>query len=755
MLYKYKMRGKGNIMKILHLSDIHVCEENKEQLPVLCNSIITALYEYPGGTAKPDVVLITGDYTHRGTISELTLFKRAFKELLQKTVFKKTKYIILVPGNHDYPWDEKEEDRCTNFNEFVKENGKISEINDASIAQRIQDESISHMYEDYIDYRVLLIGMNSMKIVSKERKGIGYFDSKQLELVADIVNFYREKGTSVLYAFVAFHHHLLPVSFVERDTLKDAEKYSLTLDARRAIDTFLKNDIAFALHGHQHQPSLFTIIDDSGKHDDKSLHIIASGCLADRDRLNDSGRKSFFLYDISEGCMKAVMAETTRDDSDKFEWKPPRNYSLAVSSLPKIDKDRILNLAEKDNRWVRRVGEGQSVGDDIVSIEDLVKMLVDGIADDGSVSYYAGKKTRYRTSTLATVLECMADIKLLPREDMVVMQKKLIRLRDRTDEVIKTCDQDDVIEKAPEDNPAWGIDEAPSVWTTSKALTALFVTKYSPTSDDEVAKLRESILWLAAQQYSSGGWGYQNYQESEVCRSSIPMTALALRTLCLALQQSYMRIEENLSHTRIIYNAIKKGAKFILDKVVRDGENIYWKYMDKPSLSGSVWAHQALKDAEHLLYSYDSIFDGYAGKTLVKRFKKIDQNVLDYVVKHLPSEDSAEALTETFFHAPVGSSLKYKCKIVRKKDFKSFVPFVLSYLLKADPEYAECDEVKAMLKWVLNHKDTQWLLDDFNGESGDPCMISIAMSINIIVNWLQMVSNRALDKAISALMEEV
>ena len=92
---------------------------------------------------------------------------------------------------------------------------------------------------------------------------------------------------------------------------------------------------------------------------------------------------------------------------------------------------------------------------------------------------------------------------------------------------------------------------------------------------------------------------------------------------------------------------------------------------------------------------------------------------------------------------------------MRKKDFKSFVPFVLSYLLKADPEYAECDEVKAMLKWVLNHKDTQWLLDDFNGESGDPCMISIAMSINIIVNWLQMVSNRALDKAISALMEEV
>ncbi len=742
-------------MRILHLSDIHVCQENEEQFQVLCDGIIGALSNFSNMTVKPDAVLVTGDYTHSGSVEEFTMFKRPFKKMLENEVFSNVRHVILVPGNHDYPWVEKPRDE--NFCEFANELQRCDTIDNDLLNKQMSQENISHFYEECDGYRILLIGMNSMKIDSQERKGIGYFDLKQLTLVNEVIKHYKVRSSKVLYTFVAFHHHLLPVSYVERETISDKDKYSLTIDARRAIDCFLESDVSFALHGHQHQPSMFTISDDSGKHEGKSVHIIACGCLADRARLNDSGRKSFFLYEISEGSVSAVMAETTQDDADRFEWKTPRTYSMAVSTMPRINKERILYLAEKDNRWVKQVGEGQITGDDAVSIEDLVKMLVEGISEDGAVSYYAGKKTRYRTSTLATVLECMDDIGLLPKEDVLIMQKKLMRLRDYPEEVIKVSEHDDVITKLPEDMPAWGIDEAPSVWTTSKALTALFVTKYVPSSCEEEKKIRESIQWLVSQQYSSGGWGYQQYKESPVCHSSIPMTALALRAICLACQQHYIHTDEDSVNTTQIVNAIKKGAKYLLDKVIKNesDEVAYWQYDKSPSLTASVWAHQALTEAAYLLSNINNSYERISWSRQVKRFRKIERWVLDYVVKHLPTQDSAEALSETFFFAPIGSSLKYKPALAQKKDFKSFIPFVLSYLLKADPEYAESDEVKAMLKWVLNHKDTQWLLEDFNGESGDPCMISIAMSINIIVNWLQVTANMAIDKAISALMEGV
>lgn len=735
-------------MFLLHLSDVHVCAENQEQFATICDSIINALQLFPDGSIKPEMLLFTGDYTHHGSIEEFTYFRRIFEEKLKDPIFQNIEKVVMVPGNHDYPWSDPGR-REINFKEleayFRNSFGEKALIDDSSLQEKLKTQIISHAYNQLATYRVLLIGMNSMKIDSEERKGIGYFDNDQLHLVREIVEYYRRKNTTPLYVFVAFHHHLLPVSFVERDTLEEKNKYSLTLDARRAIDTFLDCGVQFALHGHQHQPSMLTLMDDSGKHMNKCLHIISCGCLADRERLNDSGRRSFILYEINEGYVKAFLAETSREDSDRFEWETPVVYKLEKLS---IDKKRIRDWAEKDNRWVNQVDDATlSIDNEIenVSITDLVDTLVDGIRDDGSVAYYAGKDERYRTSTLATVLECIYECGLLPMEDAFVMQQKLMRLRDNKEDVIRISEADDVIDKDAKDEPAWGLDEAPSVWTTSKALTALFVTHYIPQSREEEIKIRDSVTWLAQQQYSSGGWGYQFYKDSEVCNASVPMTALALRALCLSLDNDYIKL--NNGDITQIYNAIKKGAKRLLNTL--DKSKKYWTYKGKPNLSASIWALQALDQAEVVLRSSTDFSE--SGRRIQNGVKAIEKQVIEYVIAHLPSEDNSDAITETFFDAPAGSSLKYKPNIARKKEFKSFTPYVLSYLLKYDPNCAEKKEIKAMIKWVLNHKDTRWLIEDFNGETGNPCLISIAMSINIIVNWLQEISNRAVTQAITSL----
>lgn len=50
------------------------------------------------------------------------------------------------------------------------------------------------MYKQFNNCQVLLVDMNSMKIDSEERKGIGYFDAEQLHLVSDIVKLLYRKS---------------------------------------------------------------------------------------------------------------------------------------------------------------------------------------------------------------------------------------------------------------------------------------------------------------------------------------------------------------------------------------------------------------------------------------------------------------------------------------------------------------------------------------------------------------------------------
>lgn len=659
-------------MNILHLSDFHIRKENRSSYNDLCKNINDAIGKAStkyNQKLDPEIVLVTGDFTETGNGDEYKWFKDGFLKLLQLSYFNNVKYVMLVPGNHDFSW-AVEETRADNYINMCKDLEKgLSSVDNQNLQIEANDNLIKHIYIEGENKNLLLIGMNSMKIDSPGKPGLGYFSKDQLRIVANIISEYKKDEFAKTQIFVAFHHHLLPVAVVERDTLENTSKYSITLDARRALNSFLENNVEFAVHGHQHQPSMVTWKDDERKQENV-VHVIAAGCLAGKEYAGEGARNSFMLYSINDNDVVVYKAQTTNSDSDEYEWDKVRYLDLCTKPVQeelesvkskKINKKRIITLAEQDDQWIAQVDAMSPL-----TIKGLVEKLVESIDEEGAVAYDVNTKRRYRSSTLATVLECMADIRLLPEEDLLIMQKKLLRLKDQFNPLEPA---DDVIEKEEEDKPAWGIDEAPSVWTTSKALSALFSTKYQPTKEEE-QDIAASVEWLARQVYADGGWGYQKYNKIEACKSSVPMTAFAMKALGLALQERYI---QDLVDVREIKSKLVGGLDYLKrKKSEKTGEKCVWQYEGKDNLSATIWAIEAWKIAIQVIDNKKAYYSNI--------YKKILPLALKYVVEKLPEKDDDE-WSECFFRANKKDGLKYKKGPLKKdKAFYSFTPYILSLI---------------------------------------------------------------------------
>lgn len=748
-----------NTVNILHLSDFHISSLNRDKLGALCENINDALKE-KGPKYYPQVVLVTGDFTEEGNADQFKWFKKGFQDMLSLACFSHVKHVMLLAGNHDYSWSVKE----TRQDEYLRLCLDVEKgISKVDINNDADKTNIKYASIEQDKKNVLIVGLDSMKIDSPEWPGIGYFTKEQLRIFSNFVQKYKEKNKKIVQIFVAFHHHLVPVSALERETLDNPQKFSLTLDAKRAIDEFIDNGVEFAIHGHQHQPSMITWRNDEKK-DKKNLHIISAGCLAGKLYAGDVARNSFMLYSVRDNDVIVNQATTSRFDADKFEWNTFEYFdepkeSLGAPNLQSVsdvlinvsctenlsndynngcvDRKRILALAEQDDRWINKA---EQVGP--LTIKGLVEKLVNSIADDGSVAYEVDTQKRYRTSTLATVLECMDDIDLLPKEDLLIMQRKLLSLKEHFEPIEES---DDIITKNDEDMPAWGIDEAPSVWTTSKALVALFKTKFIPNSKEEEKSITESVLWLANQAYSNGGWGYQKAEDILSCRDSVPMTALAMKALSLALLDPY--ICPGIDSNKVI-NALEAGLDYLRKKKKekeKEKEICYWSYEDAPNLSASIWALEAWSLACKVINKkryYEKIYD------------KIKPKVLKYVIENMPEKEDDEKWTECFFRAGIEDGLKYKSAPLKKeKAFYSFTPYLISYYIKEDVEYVSDPKVLSVIKWVLAHRGDSWLIQH-NYNSKNACTISVAMAINVIVNWFKTKANILIEQETESLFED-
>ena len=228
-------------MKILHLSDIHMSA--KEELGLFSGKVISALKDFPHqeGGLSPDILIVTGDFTNTGNMIE---FDNAEKELVcVKKAFPSIKDCILVPGNHDYSWEidgnpTSEEQRKVSYNHFITSciNEGICKKHAEDVPDDIKKELDAFQIMDTFikteSFALLIIGMNSVVLDSYDRAGQGYFSKKQHTACHLLIKHYKklcEAEGLPLLIMAAFHHHILPVSSVERDTLSKPDKFSLTL----------------------------------------------------------------------------------------------------------------------------------------------------------------------------------------------------------------------------------------------------------------------------------------------------------------------------------------------------------------------------------------------------------------------------------------------------------------------------------------------------------------------------------------------
>ncbi len=182
-------------MQIVQLSDIHVGSQFREEVFEKVIDEVNAL--------KPDTVVITGDLTNEGLVSEY----EKCKDLVSKLNVDK---IIAISGNHDY--------RNTGYLVFKK---------------YFPFQTINELSDD-----VVLVTLGTSRPDRNEGE-VGYRQTLWLERT---MKKYEDKTT-----ILAMHHHLIgiPDTGSERVTI---------LDAGDVLRTILDTKVDLVLCGHKHRP---------------------------------------------------------------------------------------------------------------------------------------------------------------------------------------------------------------------------------------------------------------------------------------------------------------------------------------------------------------------------------------------------------------------------------------------------------------------------------------------------------------------
>ena len=182
-------------MEIVQLSDIHVGSQFREEIFEKVIDEVNAI--------KPDTVVITGDLTNEGLVSE----HEKCKDLVSKLNVDK---VIAISGNHDY--------RNTGYLVFKK---------------YFPFQTINELSED-----VVLVTLGTARPDRNEGE-VGYRQTLWLERT---MKKYEDKTT-----ILAMHHHLIgiPDTGSERVTI---------LDAGDVLRTILDTKVDLVLCGHKHRP---------------------------------------------------------------------------------------------------------------------------------------------------------------------------------------------------------------------------------------------------------------------------------------------------------------------------------------------------------------------------------------------------------------------------------------------------------------------------------------------------------------------
>lgn len=277
-------------MKIMHLSDLHLCVEHKPE-----NIVKTEQLLNHAARIGIDHLVISGDISHNAREDD---FAR-LRELLGKYNFLSSDKATMVIGNHDiYGGVYSAMDiinfpgRCLNTDFSEKVNVFVHYFRELFLNTLQLNDSDPFPFFKILD-DVLLLGINSIAIYSKLKNPMA---SNGFLSVADqekINHSLKNVAHNDKIKIAVMHHHFKFNASIAADynrLLNFIEKHSLKLyGKKKVLKLFRKNNINLVLHGHIHSNSHYQLntiecINGGGAIDDyitdrpKYNLIITDGC---------------------------------------------------------------------------------------------------------------------------------------------------------------------------------------------------------------------------------------------------------------------------------------------------------------------------------------------------------------------------------------------------------------------------------------------------------------------------------------------
>ena len=321
----------GQSFEILHISDTHYGQAHffsnlpsardvlpSDDRPSLEKFIVKAILKED---LKPNLLVISGDLTQRGTTSEFDLAKNSISSILDclKDAGVATE-LIVTPGNHDVNWALQQGDSdpsmafvpYVNFRNSLMTRGRI----DLPIKPERLYEVSAHQFGNV---KVIVATFNSAVLISKDDQR-GYIGDSQLDNAFLEVNALDPEIQAVRLAI--FHHHLVPVHSVESEVASEL----LLTDASKVKKRLLKERCFIAMHGHRHQGHE-EIVGDG----ESSLVVI--GCGSSAVVVPERGSQPLQFNRISVQLLKGTVGIQIKRylfDVTHAEWTPQATKTFSI-----------------------------------------------------------------------------------------------------------------------------------------------------------------------------------------------------------------------------------------------------------------------------------------------------------------------------------------------------------------------------------------------------------------------------------------
>ena len=322
--------AKSRKVGILHLSDMHISEEDDNSKQIL-SGFANDFKE------KADLLIFSGDIVNQGKRKEFTKAEELLIDLCDRLKIRNN---IFVPGNHDIVRNTPVRNAFSHFLQFRKsmdeyadyyeENGMYPDV---------------HNYADYLNVvrvfptlRTIVCGLNSATCIEDKKFGYDYGEitAEQLKQAEDKLVKVKKKYPNFL-TIGTFHHNVFePPYYFDYYNRGDQMNWIPPVKKQGLIlKKCFENGLDLLLTGHSHVSSSFTMVSHNYANE-KPLHVISAGLFSEKGvtPLETQLTINYLTYQIDlSGNISNMSCQPYSHNLAEVSWNKERKYALESEKI--------------------------------------------------------------------------------------------------------------------------------------------------------------------------------------------------------------------------------------------------------------------------------------------------------------------------------------------------------------------------------------------------------------------------------------